>query len=74
MKATTKEMRFSPKRLLDAASRGEEVVITYRGKPCAKMVPLEKRKEKKKTLKNIRFSGYGESTKNRRMSTRMLET
>ncbi len=46
MKATTKDMRFSPKSLLDAASRGEEVVITYRGKPCAKMVPLEKRKEK----------------------------
>ena len=33
MKATTKDMRFSPKRLLDAASRGEEVIITYRGKP-----------------------------------------
>ena len=31
---------FIPRRLLDTVTRGEEVVITYRGKPCAKLVPF----------------------------------
>ncbi len=39
MKATAKDLRFYSKELLDTANRGEEVVITYRGKPCAKLVP-----------------------------------
>lgn len=39
MKATAKDLRFNSKELLDTVSRGEEVVITYRGKPCAKLVP-----------------------------------
>jgi prevent-host-death family protein len=39
MKATAKELRFHSKMLLDAVSRGDDVVITFRGKPCAKLVP-----------------------------------
>ena len=39
MKATAKDLRFHSKELLDTVARGEEVVITYRGKPCAKLVP-----------------------------------
>lgn len=39
MKATAKDLRFYSKELLDTANRGEEVVITYRGKPCAKLIP-----------------------------------
>jgi prevent-host-death family protein len=42
MKATAKELRVHSKELLDAVSRGEDVVITFRGKPCAKLVPYEK--------------------------------
>ena len=41
MKATAKDLRFNSKALLDTVKRGEEVVITYRGKPCAKLVPYE---------------------------------
>ena len=41
MKATAKELRFHSKALLDAVSRGDSVVITFRGKPCAKLVPYE---------------------------------
>ena len=41
MKATAKDLRFNSKELLDTVNRGEEVVITYRGKPCAKLVPYE---------------------------------
>lgn len=41
MKATAKDLRFCSKELLATVSRGEEVVITHRGKPVAKLVPLE---------------------------------
>jgi prevent-host-death family protein len=39
MKATAKDLRFHSKELLDTVDRGEEVVITFRGKPCAKLIP-----------------------------------
>lgn len=39
MKATAKDLRFNSKELLDTVNRGEEVVITFRGKPCAKLIP-----------------------------------
>jgi len=41
MQATAKDLRFHSKELLNAVNRGEEVVITYRGKPCAKLVPID---------------------------------
>ena len=41
MQATAKDLRFHSKELLDSVARGEEVVITYRGKPCAKLIPIE---------------------------------
>lgn len=46
MKATAKDLRFHSKELIDSVSRGEEVVITFRGKPCAKLVPFENLKNK----------------------------
>jgi prevent-host-death family protein len=42
MKATAKDLRFHSKELLETVTRGEEVVITYRGKPCARLVPYQK--------------------------------
>jgi prevent-host-death family protein len=42
MYSTAKELRFHTKELLESVSRGEEVVITYRGKPYAKLVPFQK--------------------------------
>lgn len=44
MKATAKDLRFHSKELLDSVNRGEEVVITFRGKPCAKIVPFSESK------------------------------
>jgi prevent-host-death family protein len=44
MKATAKDLRFHSKEILDSVMRGEEVVITYRGKPSAKIIPVKKRK------------------------------
>ena len=45
MKATAKDLRFNSKGLLDTVNRGEEVVITYRGKPCAKLIPYSEKNE-----------------------------
>jgi prevent-host-death family protein len=42
MKATAKDLRVHSKELLDVVGRGEDVVITFRGKPCARLVPYEK--------------------------------
>ena len=41
MKATAKDLRFNSKALLDTVNRGEVVVITFRGKPCAKLIPYD---------------------------------
>ena len=41
MQATSKDLRFHTKEILDAAMRGEEVVITFHGKPCAKIIPID---------------------------------
>ncbi len=41
MKATAKDLRFHSRELLDTVGRGEEVIITFRGKPCAKLVPYQ---------------------------------
>lgn len=53
MKATAKDLRFHSKELIDSVSRGEEVVITFRGKPCAKLVPY--REQKRKSRENELF-------------------
>jgi prevent-host-death family protein len=53
MKATAKDLRFHSKELLDTVNRGEEVIITFRGKPCAKLIPY--REEKEKIIKNDLF-------------------
>ncbi len=41
MYSTAKELRFHTKELLESVSRGEEVIITFRGKPYAKLVPFK---------------------------------
>ncbi len=40
MKTSAKDLRLHTKRVLDAVERGEEVTITHRGKPRAKIVPV----------------------------------
>jgi prevent-host-death family protein len=47
MKATAKDLRFHTKRLLEAVERGEEVVITYRGEPRARLVPVDSARRKR---------------------------
>lgn len=40
MRVTTKELRIQPGRILDQVVNGEEITITYRGKPMAKIIPF----------------------------------
>jgi prevent-host-death family protein len=54
MKATAKELRFYSKELINTVRRGEEVVITYRGKPCAKLIPYPEN-EGKNRKKNVLY-------------------
>lgn len=41
MKATTKDLRLHSREILNAVRRGEDVTITYRGKPTAVMSPIK---------------------------------
>ena len=54
MKATAKDLRFHSKELLDAVARGEEVLITFRGKPHAKLIPIDS-EQKNDESKNALF-------------------
>ena len=40
MKVTPKSARANVSRLLDAAVKGDDVIITKAGKPCVRFVPL----------------------------------
>ena len=45
MTATAKDLRFYSKELIETVSRGEEVIITYRGKPSAKLISYKEHEE-----------------------------
>lgn len=62
MRATAKDLRFYSKELIDNVLKGEEITITYRGKPVAKLVPLEKTKAAKGT-KNELFGMWKDNNK-----------
>ena len=51
MYSTAKELRFHTKELLESVPRGEEVIITFRGKPFAKLVTI---KESKKNIQDTK--------------------
>jgi prevent-host-death family protein len=57
MKATAKDLRFHSRELLNTVNRGEEVIITYRGRPCAKLVPVEQGSKSKKENKENELFG-----------------
>ncbi len=48
MESTAKKLRFHTKELLETVARGQEVVITLRGKPYAKLVPYKTSRKKEK--------------------------
>lgn len=42
MHATARDLRARTARILEAVERGEEVIITYRGRPHARLVPMHR--------------------------------
>ena len=42
MEITTKQLRMAPGRIIAQVNSGQEITITYRGKPQAKIVPFNK--------------------------------
>lgn len=64
MKATAKDLRFHSKELIDTVNRGEEVIITFRGKPCAKLVPYREHKAQKEKNEVFGMWKDNDSTKN----------
>jgi prevent-host-death family protein len=43
MKATAKDLRYNLKNIMEFVDRGEEVLITNRGRSRARIVPMEKK-------------------------------
>ncbi len=46
MEATTRDLRLRTKEVLSATRRGEDVIITYRGKRTARLVPIDEERAK----------------------------
>lgn len=46
MRTTIRELRSSTKSIFSAVKRGDTVLVTSRGKPCARIVPVFERKKK----------------------------
>jgi prevent-host-death family protein len=44
MEITTKQLRIQPGRIISQVNNGQEITITYRGKACAKIIPIDNRK------------------------------
>ncbi len=40
MEISTKELRIKPGRIIEKVSHGQEVVVTFRGKALARIVPM----------------------------------
>jgi prevent-host-death family protein len=59
---TAKRLRFNTKEVLQTISRGEEVTITLRGKPYAKLIPI-KLKKTKISEKNDLFGIWSDNNK-----------
>jgi prevent-host-death family protein len=45
MEITTKQLRMAPGRIISQVNNGQEIIITYRGKPSAKIVPITGRQD-----------------------------
>ena len=45
MEISTKQLRIEPGRIISQVDNGQEVTITYRGKPRAKIVPIIDRRK-----------------------------
>jgi len=40
MEISTKQLRIQPGRILSKVNKGQDIIITYRGKPSARIIPI----------------------------------
>jgi prevent-host-death family protein len=45
VRISTKELRIQPGKIIDQVAHGEEITVTFRGRPLAKIVPIKRRDE-----------------------------
>jgi prevent-host-death family protein len=45
MEISAKQLRIQPGRIISQVKNGLDVTITYRGKACAKIIPIAKREK-----------------------------
>ena len=57
MKTTAKDLRIHARRLLEAVERGQEVTITHRGAPRAKLVPIRGRRAGRAAARSLPLFG-----------------
>lgn len=57
VEATTRDLRLHTKEVLSATQRGEDVIITYRGKRTARLVPID---EEQATGRNPGFGMWAD--------------
>jgi prevent-host-death family protein len=57
MKTSAKDLRIHAKRLLEAVERGEEITITHRGRPCARLIPVGKQRRTRKKASELSLFG-----------------
>lgn len=62
MEVTTKDLRLHARELLSATDRGEEVIITWRGRRRAKLTHLSEQPERPLQARNPAFGLWSDST------------
>jgi len=60
MTVTAKDLRFNISMLFDTLSKGEDIIITYRGKARAKLIGINKKNSKE----DIAFGIWGDRDEN----------
>ncbi len=57
MEATAKDLRLHSKEIIEGLKRGKEIMLTYRGKPTAMIIPFRKKLNKRKKGEIIKLFG-----------------
>lgn len=73
MKTSAKELRTHTKRLLDVVERGEEITITHRGRPCARLVPIGKPRTPAKKARDLPLFGIWKDNRETRKVTAYID-
>ena len=62
MEVTTKELRIQPGRIIEQVTHGQEIIITYRGKALARIVPMRDMNATKKDQSEDLFGMWKDKT------------